>query len=71
MGIFDAYVASKVFGRETVKKHAIRKVFGISGANVFDKAETNQQRAELFGKVAANEELEKRYGFLGWLMRKK
>ena len=71
MGWLDAYAASKIFGSDTVKKHAVRKMFGISGANVFDKAETKQEKAELLAKVAANEQLEKKYGFWGWLMRSK
>ena len=71
MGWLDVYAASKIFGQDTVKKHAVRKLFGVTGANVFDKVEDNKQRAELLAKVAANEQLEKKYGFWGWLMRSK
>lgn len=71
MGLLDAYLMSKVTGTDTVKKHAIRKMLNIDGANIFDQADTVEEKTRLYSKVAANEHMERRWGFLGWLLRRK
>lgn len=71
MGLLDAYLMSKVTDTDTIKKHAIRKMFNIDGANIFDKADTIEQKTRLYSKIAANEQLERRWGFLSWLLRRK